>query len=50
MPDGFLPRASGVDGIQRQGDFDELAGGFDGVGGHLGKGYSSGSSEFGGQF
>ena len=26
MPDGFLPRASHIDRIQRQGDFDKLAG------------------------
>ena len=31
MPDRFLPRTGRIDGIQRQGDFDELAGGFDGV-------------------
>ena len=32
MPDGLLPRASRIDRIQRQGDFDEFAGGFDGKG------------------
>ena len=30
MADAFLTRGGGVDGIQRQGDFDEFSGGFDG--------------------
>ena len=35
MPDGLLPRTSRIDRVQRQGDFDELAGRFDCVVGHV---------------
>ena len=31
MADGLLPRTRHIDRVQRQGDFDELAGGFDRV-------------------
>jgi hypothetical protein len=36
MPNRLLPRRRRIDGIQRQGDFDEFFGGDDGVGaGHV---------------
>jgi hypothetical protein len=35
VADGFLTGASGVDGIKRQGDLDELFRGDDGVVGHV---------------
>ena len=34
VADRLLPRRCDIDGIERQGDFDQLLGGFDGVGGH----------------
>jgi len=34
MPNRLLPRRRDVDVVQRQGDFDEFLGGFDGVAGH----------------
>lgn len=34
MPDGFLPRTSRINRVERQGDLDQPAGGFDGGVGH----------------